>query len=115
MLEPGNNAELPAIPGKRYFTIGEVSQLCGVKPHVLRYWEQEFSQLKPIKRKGNRRYYQRHDVLLIRQIKELLYDNGYTILGAKQKLNEDESSKQLKKSELKEIETDIIDLIDILD
>jgi len=107
--------QLPSIPSKRYFTISETSGLCEVKPHVLRYWEQEFSQLKPIKRKGNRRYYQRHDVLLIRQIKELLYDNGYTILGAKQKLNEDESSKQLKKSELKEIETDIIDLIDILD
>ena len=107
--------QFPSIPSKRYFTISETSGLCEVKPHVLRYWEQEFSQLKPIKRKGNRRYYQRHDVLLIRQIKELLYDNGYTILGAKQKLNEDESSKQLKKSELKEIETDIIDLIDILD
>ena len=107
--------QLPSIPGKRYFTISETSGLCEVKPHVLRYWEQEFSQLKPIKRRGNRRYYQRHDVLLIRQIKELLYDSGYTILGAKQKLNEDESSKQLKKSKLKEIETDIEDLIDILD
>jgi len=107
--------QFPSIPSKRYFTISETSGLCEVKPHVLRYWEQEFSQLKPIKRKGNRRYYQRHDVLLIRQIKELLYDNGYTILGAKQRLNEDESSKQLKKSALKEIETGIEDLIDILD
>jgi len=107
--------QLPSIPGKRYFTISEASGLCEVKPHVLRYWEQEFSQLKPIKRKGNRRYYQRHDVLLIRQIKELLYDNGYTILGAKQKLNEDESSKVSKRSAFKEIEQEVQDLIDILD
>jgi len=107
--------QFPSIPSKRYFTISETSGLCEVKAHVLRYWEQEFSQLKPIKRKGNRRYYQRHDVLLIRQIKELLYDNGYTILGAKQKLNEDENSKELKRSALKEIETEIEDLIDILD
>jgi len=89
--------------------------LCEVKPHVLRYWEQEFSQLRPIKRKGNRRYYQRHDVLLIRQIKELLYDNGYTILGAKQKLNADENSKQIKESAFKEIEQEVQELIDILD
>ena len=107
--------QLPSIPGKRYFTISEASGLCEVKPHVLRYWEQEFSQLKPIKRKGNRRYYQRHDVLLIRQIKELLYNNGYTILGAKQKLNEDESSQESKKSAIKEIEQEVQDLIDILD
>ena len=86
MLEPRNNNELPAIPGKRYFTIGEVSELCGVKPHVLRYWEQEFPQLKPIKRRGNRRYYQRQDVLVIRQIRSLLYDEGFTIGGARQKL-----------------------------
>ena len=77
MLEPGNNSELPSIPGKRYFTIGEVSGLCGVKPHVLRYWEQEFPQLKPVKRRGNRRYYQRQDVLIIRQIRSLLYQEGY--------------------------------------
>ena len=76
MLEPGNNDELPPIPGKRYFTIGEVSELCGVKPHVLRYWEQEFPQLKPVKRRGNRRYYQRQDVLIIRQIRSLLYEAG---------------------------------------
>ena len=107
--------QLPSIPSKRYFTISETSGLCEVKPHVLRYWEQEFSQLKPIKRKGNRRYYQRHDVLLIRQIKELLYDSGYTILGAKQKLNEDESSKELKQSAFKEIQEELKDLIDILD
>ena len=107
--------QLPSIPGKRYFTISETRGLCEVKPHVLRYWEQEFSQLKPIKRKGNRRYYQRHDVLLIRQIKELLYSSGYTILGAKQKLNEDESSKESKKSAFKEIEQEVQDLLDILD
>ena len=107
--------QLPSIPGKRYFTISETSGLCEVKQHVLRYWEQEFSQLRPIKRKGNRRYYQRHDVLLIRQIKELLYDNGYTILGAKQKLNADENSKQTKESAFKEIEKEVQKLIDILD
>ena len=107
--------QLPSIPGKRYFTISETSGLCEVKPHVLRYWEQEFAQLRPIKRKGNRRYYQRHDVLLIRQIKELLYDNGYTILGAKQKLNTDENSKQTKVSAFKEIEQEVQELIDILD
>jgi DNA-binding transcriptional MerR regulator len=86
MLETTNNNELPTIPGKRYFTIGEVSDLCGVKPHVLRYWEQEFPQLKPVKRRGNRRYYQRHDVLMIRQIRSLLYEDGFTIGGARQKL-----------------------------
>src|ERR1700732_5563416 len=81
MLEPKNNAQLPAIPGKRYFTIGEVSELCGVNPHVLRYWEQKFPQLKPVKRRGNRRYYQRQDVIVIRQIRSLLYDQGFTIGG----------------------------------
>ena len=86
MLEPSHNNELPAIPGKRYFTIGEVSELCAVKPHVLRYWEQEFPQLKPVKRRGNRRYYQREDVLTIRQIRSLLYDQGYTIGGARQRM-----------------------------
>ncbi|MFT7185172.1 MAG: DNA-binding transcriptional MerR regulator [Pseudohongiellaceae bacterium] len=86
MLEPSHNHELPPIPGKRYFTIGEVSELCGVKAHVLRYWEQEFTQLSPVKRRGNRRYYQRQDVMTIRQIRSLLYDQGYTIGGAKQKL-----------------------------
>ena len=78
---------LPAIPAKRYFTIGEVSELCGVKPHVLRYWEQEFTQLKPVKRRGNRRYYQHHEVLLIRRIRELLYEQGFTISGARNKLD----------------------------
>ena len=79
--------ELPPIPAKRYFTIGEVSELCGVKPHVLRYWEQEFTQLKPVKRRGNRRYYQHHEVLLIRRIRELLYEEGFTINGARNRLD----------------------------
>ena len=79
---------LPPIPAKRYFTIGEVSELCGVKPHVLRYWEQEFNQLKPVKRRGNRRYYQHHEVLLVRKIRELLYNQGFTISGARNRLDE---------------------------
>jgi len=87
---------LPPIPAKRYFTIGEVSELCGVKPHVLRYWEQEFTQLKPVKRRGNRRYYQHHEVLLIRRIRELLYEQGFTISGARARL--DEAAVQLKPS-----------------
>ena len=82
------NEELPPIPAKRYFTIGEVSELCGVKPHVLRYWEQEFNQLKPVKRRGNRRYYQHHEVLLVRRIRELLYNQGFTISGARNRLDE---------------------------
>ncbi len=86
MLDSSENLELPPIPSKRYFTIGEVSELCAVKPHVLRYWEQEFPQLKPVKRRGNRRYYQRHDVVLIRQIRSLLYVEGFTISGARNKL-----------------------------
>ena len=81
-------SELPAIPAKRYFTIGEVSELCGVKPHVLRYWEQEFTQLKPVKRRGNRRYYQHHEVLLVRRIRELLYEQGFTISGARNRLDQ---------------------------
>lgn len=91
--------ELPPIPAKRYFTIGEVSELCGVKPHVLRYWEQEFTQLKPVKRRGNRRYYQRHEVLLVRRIRELLYSEGFTISGARNRLEE----YQLLKHETAEI------------
>jgi DNA-binding transcriptional MerR regulator len=90
MNERANKSEavvLPPIPAKRYFTIGEVSELCGVKPHVLRYWEQEFTQLKPVKRRGNRRYYQHHEVLLIRRIRELLYEQGFTISGARNKLD----------------------------
>ena len=81
-------SSLPSIPAKRYFTIGEVSELCGVKPHVLRYWEQEFTQLRPMKRRGNRRYYQHHEVLMIRRIRDLLYDQGFTISGARNKLQE---------------------------
>ena len=90
MNERSSNTDvivLPPIPAKRYFTIGEVSELCGVKPHVLRYWEQEFTQLKPVKRRGNRRYYQHHEVLLIRRIRELLYEQGFTISGARNKLD----------------------------
>ncbi|HEY1137591.1 MAG TPA: MerR family transcriptional regulator [Xanthomonadaceae bacterium] len=89
MLDPGSNRELPPIPAKRYFTIGEVSELCDVKPHVLRYWETEFPSLKPVKRRGNRRYYQRHDVLMVRQIRSLLYEQGYTIGGARLRLDGD--------------------------
>jgi DNA-binding transcriptional MerR regulator len=94
---PSNPSKLslPAIPAKRYFTIGEVSELCGVKPHVLRYWEQEFTQLKPVKRRGNRRYYQHHEVLLIRRIRQLLYEEGFTISGARHRLEQavDQTSK----------------------
>src|SRR5438128_5991559 len=88
MEQSRRKPELPPIPAKRYFTIGEVSDLCGVKPHVLRYWEQEFTQLKPVKRRGNRRYYQHHEVLLIRRIRELLYEQGFTISGARNRLAE---------------------------
>ena len=101
MLEPTLNSELPDIPGKRYFTIGEVSELCLVKPHVLRYWEQEFPQLTPVKRRGNRRYYQRGDVLVIRSIRELLYEHGFTIGGARQKLEQENnkpSSPEIKQA-----------------
>ncbi|MDO8961123.1 MAG: MerR family transcriptional regulator [Methylophilus sp.] len=87
MVEESPKVQLPPIPAKRYFTIGEVSELCGVKPHVLRYWEQEFTQLKPVKRRGNRRYYQHHEVLLIRKIRELLYEQGFTISGARNRLD----------------------------
>lgn len=87
MSEHNIKVQLPPIPAKRYFTIGEVSELCGVKPHVLRYWEQEFTQLKPVKRRGNRRYYQHHEVLLIRRIRELLYEQGFTISGARNRLD----------------------------
>lgn len=88
MSDSDISVDLPPIPAKRYFTIGEVSELCGVKPHVLRYWEQEFTQLRPIKRRGNRRYYQHHEVLLIRRIRHLLYDEGYTISGARNRLGD---------------------------
>ncbi len=87
-MEAQPKVQLPPIPAKRYFTIGEVSELCGVKPHVLRYWEQEFTQLKPVKRRGNRRYYQHHEVLLVRRIRELLYEQGFTISGARNRLGD---------------------------
>ena len=94
MPDSSKKSELPTIPSKRYFTIGEVSELCEVKPHVLRYWEQEFPTLKPVKRRGNRRYYQHHDVLLIRKIRALLYEEGYTIGGARQQLSGDKPGKE---------------------
>jgi DNA-binding transcriptional MerR regulator len=99
MLEPSNNSELAPIPNKRYFTIGEVSELCAVKPHVLRYWEQEFPELKPVKRRGNRRYYQRHDVMLIRQIRSLLYEQGFTIGGARQQLQGETAREDVSQSQ----------------
>ena len=99
MFDPRHNDELPAIPGKRYFTIGEVSDLCAVKPHVLRYWEQEFPQLKPVKRRGNRRYYQRHDVIMVRQIRSLLHEQGFTILGARQRLEGEEARDDVSRSQ----------------
>jgi len=99
MLDPGSNRELPQIPAKRYFTIGEVSELCAVKPHVLRYWEQEFPQLKPVKRRGNRRYYQRHDVLMVRQIRSLLHEQGFTILGARQRLEGKDARDDVSRSQ----------------
>ena len=113
MLEPTNNSELPTIPGKRYFTIGEVSELCAVKPHVLRYWEQEFPQLKPVKRRGNRRYYQRPDVILIRQIRSLLYEDGFTIGGARQQLSGDEikSDSSLSKQIIKQMREELEDVL----
>ena len=109
------DSQLPTIPSKRYFTISEASNLCNVEAHVLRYWEQEFSQLSPIKRRGNRRYYQRHDVILIRHIKELLYDNGYTIKGAKQKLSEEASDQETKSSSISVIRSELESIIDLLD
>lgn len=116
MLEPSNNNELPVIPGKRYFTIGEVSELCLVKPHVLRYWEQEFEQLKPVKRRGNRRYYQRHDVILIRQIRSLLYEQGFTIGGARQQLLGDDTKEDSEQSQqiIRQLRTELEDLLDLL-
>lgn len=114
MLEASHNNELPVIPGKRYFTIGEVSGLCSVKPHVLRYWEQEFPQLKPVKRRGNRRYYQREDVLMIRQIRALLYEQGFTIGGARQQLSADSKPEPSKGSGAKEISKLIEDMEELL-
>ena len=113
--------ELPPIPAKRYFTIGEVSELCGVKPHVLRYWEQEFNQLKPVKRRGNRRYYQHHEVLLIRRIRGLLYQEGFTISGARNRLGESAIQEQESKLEadqcravVAEVRTELLALLALL-
>jgi DNA-binding transcriptional MerR regulator len=116
MLEAGNNSELPVIPGKRYFTIGEVSELCAVKPHVLRYWEQEFPTLRPVKRRGNRRYYQRKDVLLIRQIRSLLYEHGYTISGARQQLQGSEAKEDFQQSHqlVRQIRIELEELLKLL-
>ncbi len=116
MLEISNNKELVPIPNKRYFTIGEVSELCEVKPHVLRYWEQEFPNLKPVKRRGNRRYYQRHDVMLIRQIRGLLYDDGYTIGGARQKLSGEEAREDASQSQqiVKQLRNELEEVLQIL-
>ena len=106
---------LPSIPAKRYFTIGEVGELCGVKPHVLRYWEQEFTQLRPVKRRGNRRYYQHHEVLMIRRIRDLLYEQGFTISGARNKMQElAQSQKGYRKEQLAAVDADI-DLPEDLD
>jgi DNA-binding transcriptional MerR regulator len=113
MLDPSQSDDLPPIPGKRYFTIGEVSQLCEVKPHVLRYWEQEFPQLKPVKRRGNRRYYQRQDVIIIRQIRSLLYDQGFTIGGARQRLTGDEAKQDQTQFKLL-VKQMIVELEDVL-
>ncbi|GAA5170350.1 MerR family transcriptional regulator [Viridibacterium curvum] len=113
--------ELPPIPAKRYFTIGEVSELCAVKPHVLRYWEQEFTQLKPVKRRGNRRYYQHHEVLLVRRIRDLLYRDGFTISGARNRLEENaifehevaEEAERARDS-VKSVKSELLDLLDFL-
>jgi DNA-binding transcriptional MerR regulator len=116
MLEASHNDELPPIPGKRYFTIGEVSDLCGVKPHVLRYWEQEFPQLKPVKRRGNRRYYQRQDVLMIRQIRSLLYEQGFTIGGARQKMSGEDARDDVTQSQqiVHQVRLELEDVLQLL-
>ncbi len=116
MLDPTSNAELPAIPAKRYFTIGEVSELCAVKPHVLRYWETEFGSLKPVKRRGNRRYYQRQDVLMIRQIRSLLYEQGFTIGGARQRLEGEQGRMEssIVQQLAKQLRLELEDLLQLL-
>lgn len=116
MLEPSNNNELPVIPDKRYFTIGEVSDLCAVKPHVLRYWEQEFTELSPVKRRGNRRYYQRSDVLMIRQIRSLLYEQGYTIGGARSYLARNDNNDELARTKLliRQVVDELEDILQLL-
>ena len=116
MLEVPDNKELPIIPGKHYFTIGEVSALCAVKPHVLRYWEQEFAQLEPLKRRGNRRYYQRHDILLVRQIRSLLYEQGFTISGARQHLSGDSVKNDSSQSQqiIKQLRIELEEILTLL-
>ena len=116
MLDQGSNNELPPIPAKRYFTIGEVSDLCAMKPHVLRYWEQEFTSLNPVKRRGNRRYYQRHDVLMIRQIRSLLYDQGFTIGGARQRLegNQGKAEATIGSQIVKQVRQELEEVLAIL-
>jgi DNA-binding transcriptional MerR regulator len=111
-----NRVALPPIPAKRYFTIGEVSELCGVKPHVLRYWEQEFTQLKPVKRRGNRRYYQHHEVLLIRRIRELLYEQGFTIIGARNRLDQslDQDPNGVDSAEMPALRGELAAVIELL-
>lgn len=116
MPDPSPTSELPPIPSKRYFTIGEVSELCEVKPHVLRYWEQEFPQLKPVKRRGNRRYYQHADVVTIRSIRALLYEQGYTIGGARQRMQEDGGAVSSPPSEYRKVlRATILELEDMLE
>jgi DNA-binding transcriptional MerR regulator len=118
MAETASPSDLPPIPPKRYFTIGEVADLCAVKPHVLRYWEQEFTQLKPVKRRGNRRYYQHHEVLLIRRIRQLLYEEGFTISGARNKLETAEDPKHAaaasKPMALSDLRDELIAIRDLL-
>lgn len=116
MLDPGDTNDLPPIPGKRYFTIGEVSELCAVKSHVLRYWEQEFPQLKPVKRRGNRRYYQRHDVIMIRQIRNLLHEQGFTIGGARQKLSGEDAKDDSNQSRqiIRQLRIELEEVLQIL-
>ena len=116
MLNPGIEKDLPPIPAKRYFTIGEVSELCSVKPHVLRYWEQEFEQLKPVKRRGNRRYYQRGDVIMIRQIRSLLYEQGFTIGGARQQLEGEDAMDDVNRSQqiVRQLRTELEQVLQVL-
>ncbi|WP_171955637.1 MerR family transcriptional regulator [Stenotrophomonas maltophilia] len=116
MLDPGSNSELPPIPAKRYFTIGEVSELCDVKPHVLRYWETEFPSLEPAKRRGNRRYYQRHDVLMVRQIRSLLYEQGYTIGGARLRLDGPDAREEsaLSNQIIKQVRMELEEVLQLL-
>ena len=116
MLDPGSNRELPPIPAKRYFTIGEVAELCDVKQHVLRYWETEFPSLDPVKRRGNRRYYQRHDVLMVRQIRGLLYEQGYTIGGARLRLEGTEARQESAMSQqiIRQVRVELEELLQML-